>query len=87
MMLAVWVAVGLLVGWGAGRLLAVTGGGVAGDLVSGVLGSVTVAWALQATHSGAASGSLEVVLAGVAGALAATLARRAYAERYRRLIV
>jgi hypothetical protein len=60
---------------------------VAGDLASGVLGSLTVAWAMQATRSGAASGSLDVVLAGVAGALAATLARRAYAERYRRVIV
>jgi uncharacterized membrane protein YeaQ/YmgE (transglycosylase-associated protein family) len=85
MMLAVWVVVGMLVGWGAGRLLALKSGGAAGDLVSGVLGSVAVAWIMQATLTGAAGGSLEAVLGGAAGALAATLAHRAYTGRYQRV--
>jgi uncharacterized membrane protein YeaQ/YmgE (transglycosylase-associated protein family) len=87
MMLAVWVLAGLLVGWGAGQLLALKDGGVAADLVAGVLGSVAVARVMQATHTGAAGGSLEAILGGAAGALTATFARRAYAERYRRVIV
>ena len=85
LLFALWIVVGLGVGWGGGRLLALNGNGVASDLIAGVVGSVSVAWALQSMHPGAIGGSLEAVLGGVAGALAATFVCRSYADRYHRV--
>jgi len=86
-MFTLWILVGLGMGWGGGRLLAPTRRGVPGHLVSGVFGSVVVAWTIQAMHPGATDGSLIAVLGGAAGALLATFAHRAFADRYRRVIV
>ena len=43
MVVALWILVGLGVGWAGGRLLAVKRGGSAGDVAAGVLGSVSAA--------------------------------------------
>ena len=84
MVVALWIVVGLGVGWAGGRLLALKpGGGTAGDLAAGVLGSLSAAGAMPAMHT-AAEMPLETLLAGVAGALAATFTWRAYADRYQR---
>lgn len=87
MTLAYWVVVGLLAGWAGGRLLAPTGAGVAGDLVAGVVGSVSVAWVVQAIHPDHAGFALEIVLAGLSGALVVTFVHRAYADRFRSAVV
>ena len=81
MVVALWILVGLGVGWAGGRLLAVKRGGSAGDVAAGVLGSLSAAGAMQAMNT-AAEMPLEILLAGVAGALAATFAWRAFADRY-----
>jgi uncharacterized membrane protein YeaQ/YmgE (transglycosylase-associated protein family) len=87
MMLLLWVIAGLVVGWGAGRLLALKRGGIAGDLLAGVLGSVFVGWGLWAMQGGNNSDVLTAALSGLIGALAVTLVRRAYLARYRHVPV
>jgi uncharacterized membrane protein YeaQ/YmgE (transglycosylase-associated protein family) len=87
MMIVLWVLAGLGVGWGAGRLLALAPGGVWGDLLTGVIGSVSAGLALEAAPSGGSDDPLTAVLGGVVGALAATLLRRAFIGRYRHTTV
>jgi uncharacterized membrane protein YeaQ/YmgE (transglycosylase-associated protein family) len=85
-MIALWIAVGALVGWGGGRALVLNRRrGVLGDVLAGVLGSVFVAGAIQLQH-GASGDALVAALGGVAGALAATFVRRAYSDRFRRAL-
>jgi uncharacterized membrane protein YeaQ/YmgE (transglycosylase-associated protein family) len=87
MMLLLWVIAGIVVGWGGGRLLALKRGGIAGDLLTGVLGSVFVGWGLWALLGGGNTDALTSALSGLIGALAATLVRRAYLARYQHVTV
>jgi uncharacterized membrane protein YeaQ/YmgE (transglycosylase-associated protein family) len=85
MMVMLWALLGLATGWSAGRLMPVSRAGVTGDLLSGVVGSVVFAWTLWALRTGATDNTLVAGLGGVAGAILLTFARRAYADRYRRV--
>lgn len=85
-MVALWIVVGALVGWGGGRALVLNGRqGVLGDVLAGVFGSVFAAGALQ-LQQGPPNDALVVALGGLAGALAATFVRRAYSDRFRRAL-
>jgi uncharacterized membrane protein YeaQ/YmgE (transglycosylase-associated protein family) len=83
MTIVLWILAGLGVGWSAGRLLALAPGGVWGDLLTGMIGSVIAGVALETMQSGGPDDALTAVLGGVVGALAATLIRRAFVGRFR----
>jgi uncharacterized membrane protein YeaQ/YmgE (transglycosylase-associated protein family) len=87
MTLALCVLVGLAVGWVGGRLLVLDhGGGVRGDLTSGVLGALVAGWLTHAAKAGPSDVYLVPVVSGIAGALATTFAHRAHADRFRRAV-
>jgi len=44
--LILWIVVGLIAGWAAGKIMKGTGYGVLGDLVLGLLGGIVGGWVL-----------------------------------------
>ena len=84
MTFAILAGLGLLVGWGGGRLLVFPGKrGVPGDLLAGLLGSLLVG--LVMSRLGEPDQLLVPLIGGVAGALVLTFIRRSFEDRYRRV--
>ena len=85
-MIAIWILLGLGIGWAGGRLLAIRRGGQTADLTAGALGSLGAAGLATMMLAATRAGALEIALIGVVGALSLTFVRRAFSDRFQRVV-
>jgi len=67
--LIVILFVGLIAGWGAGKIVEGTGFGLIGDLVVGVIGAFIGSWLLFALGISLGSGIISAIISALIGAI------------------
>ncbi len=77
-MFAMWVVVGLLVGWLAGLIMRRGGYGLKGDLILGLVGSILGSWLFWALEVSPDAGLLVLVLVAFLGAALAIVIQRKF---------
>jgi uncharacterized membrane protein YeaQ/YmgE (transglycosylase-associated protein family) len=65
----VWLIIGALAGWLAGRLVKGGGFGLIGDIVVGIVGAVIGGWLADFLHIGIGSGFIASVITAIIGAV------------------
>ena len=73
MLLASWIVVGMLIGWGAGRVLKGDGYGPFMDAVMGIGGAVGGGLLMHSANIGGIGGAIATTLAAVIGAVVLTI--------------
>jgi len=77
-MLAMWVVVGLAVGWLAGLIMRRGGYGLKGDLILGLVGSILGGWLFWALRVSPDAGLFVLVLVAFIGAAIAIVIQRKF---------
>jgi uncharacterized membrane protein YeaQ/YmgE (transglycosylase-associated protein family) len=67
--LIVWIVVGLIAGWAAGKIMKGSGYGVLGDIVLGVLGGIFGGWILGVLGLYSGGGLIPSILTAIVGAV------------------
>ena len=67
--LIVWIVVGLIAGWAAGKIMKGSGYGVLGDIVLGILGGIIGGWILGALGLYSGGGLIPSILTAIVGAV------------------
>lgn len=75
-MFAMWVVVGLVVGWLAGFVMKDGGYGLKGDLILGLVGSIVGSWLFWALGVSPDAGLVALVVVAFIGAAIAIVAQR-----------
>jgi len=65
----VWLIIGAIAGWLAGRLVKGGGFGLIGDIVVGIVGAVIGGWLADFLHIGIGSGFIASVITAIIGAV------------------
>jgi uncharacterized membrane protein YeaQ/YmgE (transglycosylase-associated protein family) len=69
MNLIVWIVVGLIAGWAAGKIMKGSGYGVLGDIVLGILGGIIGGWILGVLGLYSGGGLIPSILTAIVGAV------------------
>jgi len=67
--LIVWIVVGLIAGWAAGKIMKGSGYGVLGDIVLGILGGIFGGWILGVLGLYSGGGLIPSILTAIIGAV------------------
>ena len=67
--LIVWIVVGLIAGWAAGKIMKGSGYGVLGDIVLGILGGIIGGWILGVLGLYSGGGLIPSILTAIIGAV------------------
>jgi uncharacterized membrane protein YeaQ/YmgE (transglycosylase-associated protein family) len=67
--LIVWIVVGLIAGWAAGKIMKGSGYGVLGDIVLGILGGIFGGWILGVLGLYSGGGLIPSILTAIVGAV------------------
>ena len=67
--LILWIVVGLIAGWAAGKIMKGTGYGVLGDLVLGLLGGIVGGWVLGVLRLYSGGGIIPSLCTAIIGAV------------------
>ncbi len=67
-----WVIVGLIAGWGTGKLMRGAGYGVLMDIIVGIIGAVVGGWIMQQLGFSGQGGMVYTILVAIGGAVLLT---------------
>ena len=67
--LILWIVVGLIAGWAAGKIMKGSGYGVLGDLVLGLLGGIVGGWILGVLGLYSGGGLIPSIITAIIGAV------------------
>jgi uncharacterized membrane protein YeaQ/YmgE (transglycosylase-associated protein family) len=65
----IWIVVGLIAGWAAGKIMKGSGYGVLGDLVLGILGGIVGGWILGLLGLYSGGGLIPSIITAIIGAV------------------
>ncbi|MBI3478550.1 MAG: GlsB/YeaQ/YmgE family stress response membrane protein [Acidobacteria bacterium] len=67
--LIIWIVVGLIAGWAAGKIMKGSGYGVLGDIVLGILGGIVGGWVLGVLGLYSGGGLIPSIITAIIGAV------------------
>ena len=67
--LILWIVVGLIAGWAAGKIMKGSGYGVLGDLILGLLGGIVGGWILGVLGLFSGGGLIPSIITAIIGAV------------------